>query len=173
MERAEKRTENWREREKERETDREREKSKGSKYGSFEFRPGRRIGSASETQHMKRGNLADFSICHRGGLHKWNYHPCAPPSTPLSIVFQESSLPSSVCLSFQPFTSPPVFSTFKITVVSRTPVSPALPSVTPSPPLHMLICFSISLPLSQRFFPLSLSRTHSSPQLCWCGNEVL
>lgn len=74
---------------------------RGSKYGSFEFWPGRQIGSASETQHMKRGNLGDFSICHRGSLYKWNYHPCTQPPTPLSMAFQESSICPAVCLSFQ------------------------------------------------------------------------
>lgn len=76
--------------------------NEGSKYGSFEFRPGRRIGFTSEKQHMKRGNLGDFSICHGGGPYKWSYHPCAPPSNLLPIAFQDSSLPPSLCLSFIP-----------------------------------------------------------------------
>lgn len=138
----------------------ERERSEGSKYGSFEFWPGRQIGSASETQHMKRGNLGDFSICHRGSLYKWNYHPCAQPPTPLSIAFQESSICPAVCLSFQLVIS--VFS-YILHLYLWGLSHPQLPlsHLFSSPCVNLFLFFlSIPLPLSQ-FFSLPLARNPS------------
>lgn len=132
----------------------ERGRSEQIKYGSLEFWPGRRIGTASETQHMKRGNLGNFSICYGGGLHKCNDHSCAPrqtrrssspsrnPTSPPLSISQASS--SALRLSSPPLTL----------VVSQVSISPAhFP-----PPLHMLI-LTISLRLSESFFSFCLTVT--------------
>lgn len=134
----------------------ERGRSEQIKYGSLEFWPGRRIGTASETQHMKRGNLGNFSICYGGGLHKCNDHSCAPRQTQRSS--SPSRNPTSLPLSiFQASSSALRLSSPPLTlVVSQVSISPAV--LAHIPPLHMLI-LSISLRLSESFFSFCLTVT--------------
>lgn len=122
----------------------ERGRSEQIKYGSLEFWPGRRIGTASETQHMKRGNLGNFSICYGGGLHKCNDHSCAPRQTQRSS--SPSRNPTSLPLSiFQASSSARRLSSPPLTlVVSQVSISPAvLAHIPPTPYVNSLYFIKI------------------------------
>lgn len=110
--------------------------------GLLSFGQADRLAPHQKQSTLKRGNLGDFSIFHGGGLHKWNYYPCAPPTSPAlhrlpgilhpsldQSVFHSSS--SRLCLS----------SPHRTLHLRRRSQQRCLCHTFS--PLHMLICFSL------------------------------
>lgn len=128
------------------------EREEWSKYGSFEFWPGRQIGSTSETEHIKKRKSGRFLHFPRRRPAQMKLLSMCSPHQPRSPSPSRNppSLPRSVCLSLQLFTSVPILSTSNS--ASQAPLSAAVPLSHLFSAPYVNLFLSISLPLSQSCF---------------------